>query len=650
MAEEDNDFSNFLAYTKSPKTSKRTSFQDELQRAINARVSRQQAIEETEESQYSEYSEEFESDSDSLNESFNKKNTVNSKINKSVHDFHFSDEENDLQKKKFSFLKDKGQFGSKNKKELEDAGIRKESNSGNGYRKSPVFNKGNGHPKSPVFDNRNSIQKSPVYDEGKMDLSIENSTSKPIPKPRENLIKPSPKTSVSISASNESFKPTPQQRSMLKKSNHPDEHDSPQTEDKYFSNKPVSLSAPSSLTKLNQQISSSGLPVLSEDVNSEGSWLSNPPSPLLRSKTFPPSVGKDNVVNTREASYPLLKDLTINETKGFEKSDSQDSGRRSPSVLEMMLSTVNERSNQQDRKDHQRYNDIRSVSEKIADENNSKMDRLPSSRSLKDMQTTKKSSKSRTHIAAKSRYLGTLTVLDKSLKEISSDTEAADAVRATVYQNWVAKKKVFLNELQKIKKLEEEQVKEKEYKDLNNKKEEAKAAFYAWKAEKRKDIKEKTMKQKELEDKKMREIQEMAQKKEESRKAFEKWKEHKEGYLKEKTLKEKQTEIEKKRQEERKVLEKKKENISAIKSWNEHKEHVVKEKKKEKVHEKVKHEKIKAEKEDKEKKALDVYDKWLEKKERRERIEKKQKKLQAILDDDPPPPWSPPGKTIPAGR
>lgn len=95
MDDEDENLTTFLAYTKSPKTTKRTSFQNELKKAISARVSRQQAVEEAE---YSDYSEEFESD-DSLDESLGK-----TKLQKDLQNFHFSDNEEDLFGKT-SFLK-----------------------------------------------------------------------------------------------------------------------------------------------------------------------------------------------------------------------------------------------------------------------------------------------------------------------------------------------------------------------------------------------------------------------------------------------------------------------------------------------------------------------------------------------------------------
>ncbi|MEE6461175.1 hypothetical protein FKM82_001220 [Ascaphus truei] len=657
--DDDDDFSTTLAYSKSPKTTKRTTFQDELERAISARVSRQQAVEEPE---YSEYSEEFESD-DSLNESCNKKNAqIESPVKKAIQDFDISDEEDELYRK-VSYLKNKKTFDTQANQEPEhENGVNQE----------------------------NRLLKSPLFDGGKKDSRIREGEreSIPIPMPRESKIKAMASSQGdSISASNESFRPTPQQRNVLKKSSsYIEDNDSARAEEKNLSNKPASLSAPSSLTKLSDKVSAADKRAFSERFSPEGHWLSSPPpSTVSKSKSLSPLAGERNrdcvVTIAREASPIILKDLKVGENEDHGKSESQANDRKSPSVLELMLSTVKEKSNQQENKDPLLYegHDSQTLSEQcrnlrevlmeqkrsqhkqkateetiIKKEENSETVRSPSSRSLTFIQTAKKSPKSSLHSSAKSRYLGTLTVLDKPLKESSSDIEAADALRATVYQNWLQKKKVFLQELQKIKKSGEVDERAKNRMDGSTKKEEAIASFQAWKTEKTKELQKNLIKQRQEEDRKMKEIQEIARRKEDSKKAFEKWKDDKEEHLKEKIQKEKQSVKEKQQKEQKSVLEKKKDNRSAIQKWNEQKEGALKEKKKEKLHERLKHEKSKAEKEEKEKKALEMYEKWMvricEKKERRDRIEKKQKKLQVILEDDPPPPWSPPSRTIPAGK
>ncbi|XP_075054426.1 microtubule-associated protein 9 [Mixophyes fleayi] len=633
MEDDDESLNTFLAYTKSPKTSKRTSFQDELKKAVNARVSRQQAVEDSENS---DYSEEFESD-DSLNESLGKTKTIESKVHKPLHDFHFSEEEDSHGK--LSFIKNKKQTDRNIHKEPDHSVITDNINKAD-YK--------HGLPKSPLFG--------------------EDKEKPPTPKPRESKMKHAPSPpGIGASLSEESFKPTPQHRNLPRKSSHLEDKE----EGKHSSDKVASLSAPSSLTRLSDKVPVSEIQSFSERSSPEGYWLSKPPSPSSKFKSLSITGHENSTTIPKEPASMALKDLDMGEVDGHGSPEPHGSGRKSPSVFEMMMVDVKEKSIKQEKKDpiHMENHEIRSSSDQYIWDNDgrlkhgqqqldhqknsevsSELGQSKSNRSISALHTNKRSPKPKTQMSPKPRYLGTLTILDKSVNDNNCDVEAADSLRAAVYQNWLGKKKVFLHELHQIKKSQVEQEKEKTKMETTMKKEEAMAAFRAWKTEKKKEIKENQMKQKMEQKKKMDEFQEIARKQEDCRKAFEKWKESKEEYLREKALKEKLTEMEKKRMEDTTVKEKNNVNMSAFKTWNERKEHVLNQKKKQEKYEKLKLEKIKAEKEDKEKRALEVYEQWLMRKERQEVKEKKQKKLQVILDDDPPPPWSPPGKTIPAGR
>ncbi|MEJ1277654.1 microtubule-associated protein 9 [Cricetulus griseus] len=90
-------FSTTLAYTKSPKATKRTSFQDELIRAITARSARQRS---------SEYSDDFDSDEIVSLGEFSDTSTDESLVRKKVNDFHISDDE-EKSSPRLSFLKTK---------------------------------------------------------------------------------------------------------------------------------------------------------------------------------------------------------------------------------------------------------------------------------------------------------------------------------------------------------------------------------------------------------------------------------------------------------------------------------------------------------------------------------------------------------------
>ncbi|XP_077135507.1 microtubule-associated protein 9 isoform X2 [Ranitomeya variabilis] len=618
MDDDDENLSTFLAYTKSPKTTKRTSFQDELKKAVSARVSRQQAVEEAE---YSDYSEEFESD-DSLEESLGRTSTIQSKLKKGRQDFQFSDSEEDSYGKT-TFLK--------KSKETERSFSKYSS------RSKSIENINQG-------DEDDGGSKPGPLEKIKTPKGADDKDRKPIPKPRAFRTKSSPSPQgLGISLSDEGFPPAPLHRNLSERSGHLED----KSEGKRARDGPASLSAPSSLMRLNDSISASKTQTFSERCSPEGLWPSGPPTPASRVKPLPIAAEKHNKTRSKGDSEEIIKDVLVREEDFSENKESSGNGRKSPSAFDLMISDVKEKFQQQDTKDDSivKSHEIRDDHEKIK-QTNKQLDHLKNLKATMELgrsHSNRKSSKLGSRVSAKSRYLGTLTILDTSVNKESGEVEAADKLRATVYQNWLGKKKIFLQELQKIKKAEEELEKEKAKQDSTMKKEEAIAAFRAWKAEKKKEIKH-SQKKKNMEEKKMmEEIQEIASRKEDCRKAFEKWKEAKEDYIKERVKKEKHTEIEKKKQEQKTVMEKKQENMSAFERWNDRKEHVLKEKKKQEIHEKQKLKTLQAEREKKEKIAMEKYEEWLE---RKESQEQKHKKVQ--VKDDPP--WSPPGRTIPSGR
>ncbi|XP_068961706.1 microtubule-associated protein 9 isoform X7 [Petaurus breviceps papuanus] len=247
-----------------------------------------------------------------------------------------------------------------------------------------------------------------------------------------------------------------------------------------------------------------------------------------------------------------------------------------------------------------------------------------------------------------SQYLGTLKILDqKPLQKQSLELDKADSIRAAVYQDWLVKKNLCFQELQRVKKNEAENLRiQNEQKGA--KKEEASASFEAWKAMKEKEAKKMAAKKK-LEEKKMRQIeQEHAEKKGEAQKAFEKWKEKKLEYLKEKNKKEREYERAKKKKEEEYYAEKIKDNLSAVEKWHEQKEFLIRQKMKEKINERKKQEIKRVEKEDKDKLAVNEYERWLEKKDKKQKHEKKQKKHLVLYASESFPQWSSPGKLAPA--
>ncbi|XP_069099169.1 microtubule-associated protein 9 isoform X2 [Pleurodeles waltl] len=671
---DDENIGTTLAYTKSPKTSKRTSFQDELKKVVSARKARHSTIEESDDSDYSDEFEEIDDD-DVFKNNFTTKSTNKTTKRTISSNFLLSDDEDEP--RKMSFLKSKNLIDSYEDNEWGD------TNNENKPPSSQERRPDGGEQKSPFFSEYQKYNKSIIQDEG-------DAKPVPIPKPRDYKIKSSQsEEGIAISALDETFKPTPLQRSILRRNNHVEES---RIDERSSSSRPSSShSAPSSMTKLNGK-SSENIELL-ETFISEGQNQSSPQTPTSKpGLSFTEDHPGGSVLTvSSEGTFPFTKEHSELEQQGT--SPAKVDERLSPSVLELMMATVYEQSKQQlienphleisncetqmphksrqkvqydpsnssghdaenrNTAEQQRHKVIQEKNFKNKEETSGRVN-SPSTRYLDaTLQHTKKNSSvtNSTYKTAKSRYLGTLTVLDnKQLLKSPSDPEGADTLRAAVYQDWLEKKKIFLHELQKIKKMEEEKEKEKKRLEGGAKKEEASASFQAWKAVKTKELKKNLMKLKEEEEKKRNELEQMAEKKEESKKVFEKWKEDKEEHLKEKIRKEKQAEMEKKRKEEQAVAEKKKESKLAFCKWSEKKEDVLKSKKKEKLQEeKEKQEKERAEKEWQEKKAMEEYERWLEKKERNDKIVKKQKKLQVILEEEPIPPWSPPGRTVPMGK
>ncbi|KAH0509872.1 Microtubule-associated protein 9 [Microtus ochrogaster] len=269
--------------------------------------------------------------------------------------------------------------------------------------------------------------------------------------------------------------------------------------------------------------------------------------------------------------------------------------------------------------------------------------RLMTSEFLKKSGPTRRSPSA----ATSSHYLGTLKVLDqKPSRKQSLEPDKADHIRATVYQEWLEKKNVYLHEMHRIKRIESENLRIQNEQKRAAKREEALASFEAWKAMKEKEAKKIAAKKKLEEKNKRKTEEENAARKDEALQAFEKWKEKKLEYLKEKTRKEKEYERAKKQKEEETVAEKRRDNLTAFEKWSERKEALLKQKEKEKINERRKEELKRAEKKDKDKQAISEYEKWLEKKEKQERIERKQKKRHSFLESETHPPWSPPSRNV----
>ncbi|NXI56766.1 MAP9 protein, partial [Chloroceryle aenea] len=225
--------------------------------------------------------------------------------------------------------------------------------------------------------------------------------------------------------------------------------------------------------------------------------------------------------------------------------------------------------------------------------------------------------------AVSSQYLGRLKVLeDKRIQRNGAELDKADSLRAAVFQNWLEKKRTFLLELKRTEKKKAENLKADTEKKEAVKKEEAIASFEAWKKKKRIEAKKLSEKKKLEELKKQEAAKQSEEKTEAAQKVKYVHRYHGQLILTQRSFK----------------------SFFFFFIRNKKKEEYMKQKKTEKILERRKQKIQQAKKEEKNKKAMEEYERWLEKKERREQLEKKQKKLQPVHGDEVPSPWSPPGK------
>ncbi|XP_040827339.1 microtubule-associated protein 9 isoform X1 [Ochotona curzoniae] len=633
-------FSTTLAYTKSPKVTKRTSFQDELLRAITARSARQRS---------SEYSDDFDSEEIvSLGNISDTSAEENSVKKKKINDFHISDEE-EKNAPRLSFLKTKKSSNdiSKEKPEFTDKND-----------EATAHNSCEDVVENSLFDSQNKYQE------------IERDKVKP--KPRILSIKSTSSAENSSLETDEHFKPLPRPRSMLKKNSYREEKDRPEEKETSPSQEFHGQLAPSPAPRLTD-------PKLEAEKKAESSHpedqnvTSLSPSSLKESlgNSYSPEPGeKSSVKDENEEfteNYTSLKSNANEEhslwvdsvssapekpkeshvaADGLEEArekagvTTDDSAAADPLLLKSRSAVT--------------ANDTSESTKKTVEERNMKNKRTTNNRvssasgRLMTSEFLKKSSSARRSPSAttSSQYLGTLKVLDqKPPQKPSLEPDRADHIRAAVYQEWLEKKNVYLHEMHRIKRIESENLRIQNEQRRAAKREESLASFEAWKAMKEEEAK-KVAARKRLEQKNKKKMEEEnAARKGEALQAFEKWKEKKMEYLKEKNRKEKEYERAKKQKEEEAVAEKKKDNLTAVEKWNEKKEAFFKQKEKEKINEKKKEELKRAEKKDKDKQAMDEYEKWLEKKERQERIDRKQKR-HSFLENEALPPWSPPSRTV----
>ncbi|NXS11778.1 MAP9 protein, partial [Neodrepanis coruscans] len=355
----------------------------------------------------------------------------------------------------------------------------------------------------------------------------------------------------------------------------------------------------------------------------------------------------------------------------------EDNGRKSPPVIEQMMTTVSEKTNELENPTADSSDGILKTAEgqittgtmrelSVNDQSENEEAKNVSKNSVKvllihTLPLFIGMSPSSVHLKKKvkavppaapvsSQYLGTLKVLeDKCMQKKRTEFDKADSLRAAVFQNWLEKKNLLLMELKRAEKEKAENLRNSTEKKEALKREESIASFEAWKKKKAREAK-KLSEKKKLEELVEKKAEQNKEKTEAAQVAFKKWKERKVKYLREQRRKEKQSERIRKKKEEELVAEKRRISISAVEKWNKKKEEYIKKKEVEKFLERKNQEMQQAKKEEKNEKALEEYERWLENKERREQLEKRQKKWQAVHGNEMSSPWRPPGKVTYSGN
>lgn len=621
-----------MAYTKSPKTSKRTTFQDELQAAVSSRAGKAKT-----QQQHFYYDEINDEEDDFLNELLKsrKKRIDAFKAGRSkvtFNTFELSDEEDKQSKpKKVSFLK--AERSSSNSKDTSASEPVESSKDENVYKDGSIsshcstnisnenlqIHPTSEEPTSGVITKQTS---SPSYQTSDDALSL----SLPLPSDGSMVETPGPEEekansveeetsqmapisaahlNSAVSADVEPPRPKPRQRTLGLKSVIPPKKVEEESEVQDFSR---------------PQTSSMSIP-FSSDASSNVAWTDG-------DQTASRSPTKSCSNKSEQSQLASRSTFDCGSRDGFLSDDSKEQGGQYSSSFEEFDGRPGDPSDQSSHAPEMSFDTKTSSSHSKTNER----------------------SQSACCRKVESKYLGTLKVLDRKLSLQESSPPAAESIRAAVYQEWLKKKKETSKENMQLKK-KEELIKEKQKKDRESKKEDAIASYEAWKKKKAESLKTKAKERQNLIRKTQRESEEKEEKRQSAKQVFENWKREHDQLLRDKHRKQKLAQTKQKLQKQEKEEERLRDSKSAFSDWCDKKKDVLHEKfKKEREEIKTKAEEEQYIKEEKEKMALEMYENWLMRKDREQRRRKDERRIRAILGDSPPPPWSPPSKTVPFGK
>ncbi|XP_049900041.1 microtubule-associated protein 9 isoform X2 [Epinephelus moara] len=626
----------FLAYTKSPKTSRRTTFQDELQAAVSARASK------TKPDQYS-YSDDFNEDEDDfLNELLKsrKKKASALKSGKSkskINDFEISDDEGKHGRtKRVSFLKSQ-RIGSPSEdttasesreNDPPDSSTGQHNNYNDSFSSQRSTNASEDIIRSKSSDGESH---DPQITRESSSISLSYQTSgdtlmdMPLPLPSDNSVMETP-------GPEEKSNSVPGERSQT-----------PQlsaTDLKHVSSADTDREPPR--PKPRQR--TLGLSLHAAEKIAEDAESQDLSRPQTSSMSIPLSSDTSSNIAWTEGDHPVSFSLSKSSSSKSDQSQlftksTVDSGSRD--------GFISDDSKEQERKYSTSFEDSNvnsgDHSHQLSDVHEKSFDTRTSSSVSKTTQRPQSVCSRK----VESKYLGTLKLLDRKVSLQESQPQAADSLRAAVYQEWLQKKKEKSRENMQLKK-KEEMLKEKKKKQEETKKEDAVASYEAWKEKKVESLKAKAKEKQDAIRKEQRAAEEKEEKRQTAKQVFEKWKCERDDLLKEKQRKQREAErkLQVRKQEEEE--ERKRDSKSATSDWNEKKKDVLHEKatmQRKEIKNKAEEERYM--KEERDKMALEMYEHWLVRKDLEQKRQRDERRIQAILRDSPPPPWSPPNKTIP---
>ncbi|CAB1436907.1 unnamed protein product [Pleuronectes platessa] len=524
-----------LAYAKSPKTSRRTTFQDELQAAVSARANK------TTTDHFS-YSDDFDEDEDDfLNELLKsrKKKTDAFKAGKSKantnNTFDLSDDKDKPGKtKRVSFLKSKrisfssGDPSESRENEQPDSSVVGHYNHNNLFPSQHHDTRGKTSDVEPVDPQtpRGSRSKSLSYQtsDDLLDMSLPlpsdgSLTETPGPEEKSNTFLEETSQTPNLSGPDTTHVPSP---------DIPNEREPPKPKPRqrtlgllsHAVEKTPEESESQDLSR--PQTSSASIP-LSSGASSNSAVRSCSPHWTEDDRTLSHSLSKLSSTKS-EQSQLLTKSTPDSESRGdFISYDSKDRDGKYSTFLEESNENLGDHASLS-------VSQLSHTQEKLFDT------RTSSSNSRITQRCQSACSRK-----VESKYLGSLKVLDRKVSLHESHPETADSLRAAVYQEWLKKKKEKSQGNMQLKK-KEQLLQEQKKKEEEAKKGDAVASYEAWKEGKAERLKAKAKEKQDKMRKEQRASEDTEEKKQSAKQVFEKWKQEQDRLLEEKYRKQKEAE------------------------------------------------------------------------------------------------------------